>query len=421
MRKYLKLVQIMPVILLGVSRFTGIAEASDGKNLCSASVNHGSRHVKLPEDDSNHFPDQWRGPKEKINAFSKSDALETTYKFEHWAATPKSGGAPVRFDALRIYTSVFGPSPFANGQLGWIRTLMVTLLGPDGQNHVYKFIAPGEFTPRQNGYDFAVGGPNENMVLGISQSGSVAPVANPKAVIAHSIGSGGSGMVDDVVTPDGLIEWHARDESIKRANFPAKDGFDPRFGYYWARPWLKSTGTLTYNHVEYSVTGDGWEERQWKLGMADISAHAQWTWLSAQIHGCLDAAGNKTNNCQHTLTTLAAWTNADKVDGHLLNHYYNEVLAPPRCEGHDLAKPGDWSITPMEFAVSPLTGIRYATKVHLVVPSRKVDIYATQKIAGAEVNEGIAEGVAEIAGTMDGETVYGIGMLEQLGAVKDKK
>ena len=70
MRKYLKLVQIMPVILLGVSRFTGIAEASDGKNLCSASVNHGSRHVKLPEDDSTHFPDQWRGPKDKIIAFS---------------------------------------------------------------------------------------------------------------------------------------------------------------------------------------------------------------------------------------------------------------------------------------------------------------------------------------------------------------
>ena len=296
--------------------------------------------------------------------------------------------------------------------------MTVSLAGPDNQNHVYRFFAPGEFAAKQGGYDLALGGPAEAVVLGVSPSGAVAPVANPKLMIAHGTGSGGTAMVDDVATPDGLFAWHAVDESIKRANFPANDGFDKRYGYYWARPWLHSAGTLKYNGGDYTVAGDGWEERQWKLGMADVMQNAQWFWLSAQIKGCVNAAGNKTEKCSKALTTLAAWTNFDKHTGSVLTHYYNEVLPPPACEGNDLSGVGDWTLTPLEYAVSPLSGIRYATKVHLVVPSRKVDIYATQKILGAEVNPGVAEGTAEVTGTIGDEKVFGIGMLEQLGAVK---
>ncbi len=124
--------------------------------------------------------------------------------------------------------------------------------------------------------------------------------------------------------------------------------------------------------------------------------------------------------CRHATRTLAAWANNDKSGGHVIGHYYNEVAPPPRCESHDLAKPEDWSLTPGSFVTSP-DGIPFATSARLVVPSRKINLHAVQKVPGATVNPGVFEGVVGVQGTINGERIWGVAMFEELGARKPLK
>jgi hypothetical protein len=402
---------------VAMTLWSGNGRASDGANLCVLNLNPSSANISLPADDSNHYPDQWTGAPDKVNLKDAANGMEWTYKVWHWVAAPKGGGRPVKIDGLQGYAAIYMPSPFENGALGWVRLFLAGLVGPDGKYHHYVYVAPGEFAPRQAGYDYALGGPGELTVLEATEAGMV-PLPDPTRFIGQSLGSGGNQETVDFVSTDEFIEVHTMEESIKRASYPFVDGRDPLFNFYWQRPYMISRGTVRYAGVDYDVVGMAWEEREWKVSIAEIRSLYQWRWTSIQIKGCLDERDREVP-CEHSLRTIAAWDNRFKADGSPAFHYWSEVGPPPHCAGNDLSQPDEWSLVPTEYWVSPHTGIKFARAMRLTAPSREVDLTIEGVVADEEMYKtaallpGLWDGPAKVSGTIQGKRVFGDAAVEQ--------
>lgn len=406
------------VALAGLISFSPAqGRASDTENLCLFNLNPPSANISLPADDANHYPDQWTGAPEKTNLKDAANAMEWTYKAWHWQAFPKEGGMPVEINGFQGYATLFGPSPFANGELDWVRLLILGVAGPDDRHHHYLYLAPGEFAPMRNGHDSGIGGPDELMVLEATEEGLV-PLADPTLFIGHSMGSGGSMESVDFASTDKFLEVHTQEESLVRANYPYVDGYDPLFNYYWARPYMASWGTVTYDGVDYDVVGTAYEERAWKVSLSELRSLYQYRWGNIQIHGCLDRKDREVA-CEHSLRTISVWDTRFKADNSPAFHYWNEVGPPPSCVGYDLPEPSDWSLVPTEYWVSPRTGIKYARVMRLTAPTRGVDLTIAAVLADEEMYKaaavfpGLWDGTMKVTGTINGKRVFGDAAVEQ--------
>lgn len=404
--------------LATVSGFmSGAAYASDQSNLCFFNLKQPSANISMPADDAYHYPNTWTGPAGKTNVNDQDGfGQESTYKVSHWQAVPRGGGKPVRIDGFQTYVSLYGPSPFAGGQPGWIRLLWVSILGPDSVYRHWLYVGPGQFPPRQNGYELVMGGPSEFALLEVGDNGFV-PLTDPTKPIGHSVGAGGTNMVSDFTSSDGFVSFHTTEESLKRVNYPFIDGYDPLLDYYWQRPYNASWGTLTYDGVMYDVAGTSWEERQWKFSLPVLRTNFRWHWTAIQIQGCLDKKGNKFA-CSETGRTILAWDNTYNATS-FQEHYWNEVSPPPFCADATLTNQSDWSFTPIDYWTSPRTGIAFARTLRLVAPSRGTDLLMKVRVDDQEVWKaafalpGLWEGGATVEGTINGKRVYGDAMLEQ--------
>jgi hypothetical protein len=450
------------MVSLGVKN----AAASDDMNLCIFNPHPNSKNISLPKDDGFHYPNQWKGDLNKANWNDPWGAVESMWKTWSWEAYPKNcckhkcskhkccehkcskhkccehkcskhkccehkcskhkcGGhkchghkccEPVKLEGFIMFVAVYIPSPFKNGELGWVRALVSGFLGLDGvyRNHVY--FAPGQFPPNANGQDLFIGGPDETAVLEVMEDGSLAPVDDPSLLIGEVVGSGGSESVS-FFTNDGSIAMQVHDESIKRPSYPFTDGYSPLWKYYWSRPMMESNGDVVIDDVAYHVVGTAWAEREWNVNIPDLTELYQERHINIQIMGCLDKHGHQIE-CEHTLRTILAFDIRFKKDDSHAIHDWEEFGPPPFCNHHKLTKPKDWRITPLEYFVSPRTGIRYARKVRLTAPSRGVDLVIEAVVDEQEVYKafglfpGWYEGSATLSGTIDGKRVWGNAFLE---------
>lgn len=390
--------------------------ASDDMNLCLFDGTPASQNIFLPTDDGSHSPNFWTGDSSRTNLYDPENGMEYTYKTWSWIAYPKLGGAPVKFSGFAVPAVFYLPSPFANNELDWVRLLLMNFVGPDGKNNHLVYIAPGEFTNYENRYSYVIGGPDESIVIEVTESG-LEPVADPTAVVVRMDGSAGTEMTTDIVSSDGSIEVHTREESLKSPHYLFNDGYDSNFRFMYERSRLASWGTFKYDGIEYYVVGSANEVRQWQIGLAALYPY-QWLWSTFQIHGCMNRRGQKVH-CENSMREFAAWSAWTMEDGQLATHSLNEQAAPPFCVQSTLDRPEDWSMTPVDFWVSPRSGIKYARVVHISAPSRKVDLYLTAIIDDQEMYKsafifpGFWEGAVDIEGTINGRHVWGSGYLEQ--------
>lgn len=396
---------------------SSVALASDKNNLCVFHPHPTSENVSLPADEAIHYPSQWTGDPLKINLRDTTSGLETAWKASSWDAYPINGGPPVRVDAFRMFAAAFIPSPFLGGELGWVRVLMAGFLGPDGIHRHYLYIAPGEFEPRQDGYDLTIGGPDETLVFEVlDAAGNLAPVANPNQVIAHGELSGGIGT-DDWGSADGVFRLRTFETSLKAPIYPFDDGFDPEWRYYWIRPWIGSWGTLTFGDQEYVLAGASWEEREWQFSIQDLVQRWQERHSNIQIHGCLTASGRK-YACEHSMRTILSFDIRHKADHSHHVRDWSEVGPPPFCIEYHFSEPEESAMTPLDYWVSPHTGITYARTVRLTNPARQMDLLITTRLDDQELYKaaplfpGGYEGAADVEGTIGNKRVYGRAYLE---------
>jgi predicted secreted hydrolase len=205
------------------------------------------------------------------------------------------------------------------------------------------------------------------------------------------------------------------DDSLKHPSYPHFDGhadyISPTTGKwlgstrYWARPYMRSTGTLTYQGRRFPVEGKAWQDRQWR-GVNVNDDGVAWNWASIQLDDG---------------QTLAAFDIWEKSSGLPVTSTLNIEGRPPACQSELLADPADWELQQSGAWTSPLSGVTYHTAFRLVVPSKQIDLRITPVHEEQEVTSAVPffpggswEGAATVEGTVGGRAVRGRAYVEQL-------
>lgn len=393
---------------------------SDTNNLCSSSAT--SPFVTLPRDYAYHYtlPPLNRQP----TVGSIGTGFESTFKFWHWTAIPRGGGAPVRIGAFRAFFASYIFSPFTMN-FDWVKILLFQIVGPDNIAHQFLYLAPGEYGPMADGYDLSVGA--EGIVVEATDAGFVPVVAGPAPAFARAVQVGGGSTRDTfnlalVGQPGFSIE--TVEAPLKSPNFPFGNGFGEyrdfvtnelySVSYYWARSLMATTAKVKYAGTDYIAVGTSWEERQWP-GSGDL----RWNWTSIQIKGCRTASGALQLNCPYAGMTIGAFDIINKQTGNPANHSLNIVSAPPACASDSLFALSDWTLSEVAQWTSPRSGVTYGSALRLQVPPRNIDLTITATIEDQEtykaafVYPGTWEGDALVEGTINGQRVFGDAFYEQ--------
>jgi predicted secreted hydrolase len=170
----------------------------------------------------------------------------------------------------------------------------------------------------------------------------------------------------------------------------------------YALPYLKATGTLTYDGKTSAITGDAWLDRQWNDFTQDFfEKRTKWKWMDLNLDNGYRISvadilvdGKMENSCVEILSPKGALTLADMV--------------PLEKKESD-------------FWVSPVTKQRYPTKFVIEVPS--LDIELTTKVYDGIPNQEIVspsgddkyEAAATFTGKFMGKKVSGFNYIELVG------
>lgn len=171
--------------------------------------------------------------------------------------------------------------------------------------------------------------------------------------------------------------------------------------YYYTRPRLAVSGTLTLDGVAQPVTGDAWFDHQW--GDFDPTfGDGGWDWTSAQL-----ADGSE-------LMAVVLYDNAGTPQGGFAS-YADADGAETYLESKDftLQPTGSWT--------SPNTGVTYPSGWKITVPSLDLDLAYTPVRPDQELDVRQStgniywEGAVEIAGTKGAAPIAGRGYVELTG------
>lgn len=171
--------------------------------------------------------------------------------------------------------------------------------------------------------------------------------------------------------------------------------------YYYTRPRLAVTGTLTVDGVEQQVTGDAWFDHQW--GDFDPTfGDGGWDWTSAQLED-----GSE-------LMAVVLYDNAGTAQGGFASYVDpggNETYLD--AKEFSLRATGSWT--------SPRTNVTYPSGWHITVASLGLDLaYAPvrpdQELDVRQSTGNIYwEGAVDIAGTRGTAPIAGRGYVELTG------
>ncbi len=172
------------------------------------------------------------------------------------------------------------------------------------------------------------------------------------------------------------------------------------FSYYYSRPLMAVSGTLTDHGTPLSVTGQAWMDHQW--GNFVSVTGSGWDWYSIQLD----------NNTEYMLYVIR-----------------DEQKRPVSVFGTRVAPDGTATVLPataiqtqaLRTWTSPHTGGVYPSGWRVVLPADHLTLTLTPQLLDQELvtsaSTGVAywEGAVAIAGTASGRTVAGEGYVELTG------
>ena len=192
--------------------------------------------------------------------------------------------------------------------------------------------------------------------------------------------------------------------SLKPAAIHQKTGF-VNLGpagetFYYSRPRLELSGTLTIDGVPRPVAGIGWMDHQWGNF---VSRQVGWDWMSLQMDD-----GSE-------LMAVLVWD----PEGHQPFTSYGTFIAKDGTVRHLLE--GEVVLTPTGTWTSPSTSIVYPMGWELRVEPLSLELALNPAQQNAEYPRsrygppGYWEGAVSLAGVLDGSPVTGRGFVELVG------
>ncbi|MBC8281408.1 MAG: hypothetical protein H8E48_11515, partial [Chloroflexi bacterium] len=170
--------------------------------------------------------------------------------------------------------------------------------------------------------------------------------------------------------------------------------------FYYTRTRLDTTGSITVNGEQRSITGVSWMDHQW----GDIfDQGVGWDWASVQLDDGSD------------LMAVQIWdpSNRAPFSG------YGTLLS---ADGSTLTlDQSDVSITSEQTWTSPDTGVEYPSGWSIDIPSQEMNlllepVLVHSEFAGSRYTPAAYwEGEVRVTGTRHGETVSGRGFVELVG------
>jgi len=192
--------------------------------------------------------------------------------------------------------------------------------------------------------------------------------------------------------------------SLKPAAFHQRTGFvnlGPAGGtFYYTRPRLELSGTLTVDGVPRPVAGTGWMDHQWG---EFVSRQVGWDWLSLQMDD-----GSE-------LMAFLVWD----PEGHQPFTSYGTFIATDGTVRHLLE--GEVALTPTGSWTSPSTNVVYPMGWELRVEALSLELALTPAQRDSEYPRSrygppsYWEGAVSLAGALDGSPVAGKGFVELVG------
>ena len=161
--------------------------------------------------------------------------------------------------------------------------------------------------------------------------------------------------------------------------------------YYYSRPRMTATGSLTYDGAQLPVNGTAWFDHQW--GDFVTAGVGGWDWFAINLADGTDVMAYLIRAPDGSYPI--AYATVAGADG------VSEVAA------------GDFTVTTLESWTSAATGARYPAGWHFAVPGSSIDLTLKPTVADQELDTRASTGVVywegsqavtdTATGTADGE------------------
>jgi predicted secreted hydrolase len=166
---------------------------------------------------------------------------------------------------------------------------------------------------------------------------------------------------------------------------------------YYVWPRIEMAGTLLIEGEEVAVTGQAWLDREWGSSLLD-EEQAGWDWFALHLDDGSD------------LMVYSLRRKDGGIDPYAVAHRTSAAGLNERWQ------PTDWSLTPLKYWTSPVTGSTWPISWRLEIPTASFDATVTAVFPNQEHHGAFAywEGTVDVIGTQSG-TPLGRGYLEMTG------
>lgn len=170
------------------------------------------------------------------------------------------------------------------------------------------------------------------------------------------------------------------------------------YTYYYSQTGVMVTGIITYNDITENVSGTSWIDRQYG-NVNPYTIGMEYEWFSIQLSNKMD------------LNVWNIFTAKDKVPDDKKFKIFAAYL-----NDNTQYTISDFQLKRLEFSYTPDKQKCYAKKWHLTSSVNNIDLIITSLFFDSEVNLPIRfyEGTTSITGTVNGQSVTGIGFAELL-------
>ncbi len=166
---------------------------------------------------------------------------------------------------------------------------------------------------------------------------------------------------------------------------------------YYVWPRIEVAGALRINGEQVTVSGEAWMDREWGSSLLD-KHQAGWDWFALHLN-------NGSNLMVYSLRRKDGG-----IDPYAVAHLTDQAGGSQRWQ------PNEWSLTPLTFWESPVTGSSWPISWRLQIPSAAIDVEVTALFPNQEHHGAFAywEGTVNVIETKTQENV-GRGYLEMTG------
>ena len=165
--------------------------------------------------------------------------------------------------------------------------------------------------------------------------------------------------------------------------------------YYYSHTRMPTQGTLSVGERNFTVSGASWLDREWSTSALGPD-QSGWDWFALQLDDGRDLMFYRLRRKDGSVDPFSKGTLVE-TDGQTRRLRWNDVELQPL---------GEW--------VSPETRDRYPAGWRLRLPTEKLDLTITPKVADQEMRLTVRywEGAVAVSGQAGDKTISGQGYLE---------